>query len=72
MNLFSAVFTLAQKPIAHITDEYRRRTLILGMIAISASLFTGITDLMWHLAISATLDFLLAIYFTVLFILDYK
>ena len=72
MKKLSAIFYLLLKPIAHITDESRRRTLILGFIAVVAAFFTGIIDFFHQLAISTLLDFLLATGFSILVLIDYK
>lgn len=71
MNVLTRIYSLILKPIAHVTEEYRRRTLLLGIIAVLASLFTTITDLSHNMKVSASLDLMLAASFAFLIFIDF-
>lgn len=72
MNVLARMYNLILKPIAHVTEEYRRRTLLLGMIAITASISTAIADFSHNMKISTFLDLMLAVSFSILVLIDFK
>ena len=72
MNVLARMYNLILKPIAHVTEEYRRRTLLLGMIAITASISTAIADFSHNMKISTFLDLMLAASFSILVLIDFK